>query len=253
MEEVTMRRVVVAMFKGGTGKTTVATSVAVGLARRGRNVALIDLDAQANATDMLGCNESRSHDMYSVLVEGAQPETIIVSIEQHLRLLPSSQALAPVSNWLVMQNRREEILRKRLVNFASDDYVIVDTGPSFSLLNLNALMFATEAWLPVSMDYLSLTGVSQFLDTIKMVEEELSHRLPVRYVIPTFFDSRTRKSNAVLESLRESFGDAVTLPIRSNVKLSEAASYHQSIFDYAPESSGAEDFLGLVNRIDQEI
>jgi len=151
-----------------------------------------------------------------------------------------------------MQNRREEILRKRLVNFANDDYVIVDTGPSFSLLNLNALMFATEAWLPVSMDYLSLTGVSQFLDTIKMVEEELSHHLPVRYVIPTFFDGRTRKSNAVLQSLRESFGDAVTLPIRSNVKLSEAASYHQSIFDYAPESAGAEDFLGLVNWIDQE-
>jgi chromosome partitioning protein len=113
-------------------------------------------------------------------------------------------------------------------------------------------MFATEAWLPVSMDYLSLTGVTQFLDTIKMVEEELGHRLPVRYVIPTFFDGRTRKSSAVLESLKESFGDAVTPPIRSNVKLSEAASYHQSIFDYAPESSGAEDFLGLVNHIDQE-
>ena len=247
-----MRRVVVAMFKGGTGKSTVATSVAVGLARRGRNVALVDLDAQANATDMLGCNEPRPQDMYGVIVEGAPPEVIAVAIEQHLRLLPSSQALAPVSNWLAMQNRREEILRKRLANLASDDYVIVDTGPSFSLLNLNALMFATEAWLPVSMDYLSLTGVSQFLDTIKMVEEELSHRLPVRYVIPTFFDGRTRKSTAVLESLKESFGDAVTPPIRSNVKLSEAASYHQSIFDYAPESSGAEDFLGLVNHIDQE-
>jgi chromosome partitioning protein len=247
-----MRRVVVAMFKGGTGKTTVATSVAVGLARRGRNIVLVDLDAQANATDMMAGNEPRSPDMYSVIVEGTLPEMIAVSIEQHLKLLPSSQALAPVSNWLVMQNRREEILRKRLANLMSDDYVIVDTGPSFSLLNLNALMFATEAWLPVSMDYLSLTGVSQFLDTIKMVEEELGHRVPVRYVIPTFFDGRTRKSSAVLESLKESFGDAVTPPIRSNVKLSEAASYHQSIFDYAPDSSGAEDFLGLVHHIDQE-
>ena len=247
-----MRRVVVAMFKGGTGKSTVATSVAVGLARRGRRVALVDLDAQANATDMLGCGEHGSTDMYGVIVEGAAPATIAISVEDHLRLLPSSQALAPVSNWLVMQNRREEVLKRRLAALNGDDYVIVDTGPSFSLLNLNALMYATEAWLPVSMDYLSLTGVSQFLDTIKMVEEELGHRLRVRYVIPTFFDGRTRKSSAVLESLKESFGEAVTAPIRTNVKLSEAASYHQNIFDYAPESAGAEDFLSLVNEIDKE-
>lgn len=247
-----MRRVVVAMFKGGTGKSTVATSVAVGLARLGRGVTLIDLDAQANATDMFGYADHGTTDMYGVIVEGTAPETIAIPIEDRLRLLPSSQALAPVSNWLVMQNRREEILKKRLAKLDNTDFVILDTGPSFSLLNLNALVYATEAWLPVSMDYLSLTGVSQFLDTLKMVDEELGHHLPVRYVIPTFFDGRTRKSNAVLESLKESFGAAVTLPIHTNVKLSEAASYHKSIFDYAPDSPGAEDFRTLVAVIDKE-
>jgi chromosome partitioning protein len=247
-----MRRVAVAMFKGGTGKSTVATTVAVGLARRGRRVTLIDLDAQANATDMLGYAEHGQVDMYGVIVEGAAPEAIAIKIDEYLRLLPSSQALAPISNWLVMQNRREEILKKRLATLNGAEYVILDTGPSFSLLNLNALMYATEAWLPVSMDYLSLTGVSQLLDTLKMVEEELGHQLPIRYVIPTFFDGRTRKSTAVLDTLKESFGATVTPPIRANVKLSEAASYHKSIFDYAPESAGAEDFRTLVDHIDKE-
>ncbi|HKA53680.1 MAG TPA: ParA family protein [Candidatus Binatia bacterium] len=247
-----MRRVVVAMFKGGTGKSTVATTVAVGLARRGRRVTLVDLDAQANATDMLGYAEQRQVDMYGVIVEGTAPEAIAIKIDDYLQLLPSSQALAPISNWLVMQNRREEILKKRLAKLHGAEYVILDTGPSFSLLNLNALMYATEAWLPVSMDYLSLTGVSQLLDTLKMVEEELGHRLPLRYVIPTFFDGRTRKSTAVLDTLKESFGATVTPPIRTNVKLSEAASYHKSIFDYAPESAGAEDFRTLVDHIDKE-
>jgi chromosome partitioning protein len=247
-----MRRVVVAMFKGGTGKSTVATTVAVGLARRGRRVTLIDLDAQANATDMLGYAEHGQVDMYGVIVEGATPEAIAIKIDDYLQFLPSSQALAPISNWLVMQNRREEILKKRLATLNGAEYVILDTGPSFSLLNLNALMYATEAWLPVSMDYLSLTGVSQLLETLKMVEEELGHQLPIRYVIPTFFDGRTRKATAVLDSLKESFGATVTPPIRANVKLSEAASYHKSIFDYAPESAGAEDFRTLVDHIDKE-
>ena len=247
-----MRRVVVAMFKGGTGKSTVATTVAVGLARRGRRVTLIDLDAQANATDILGYAEHGQLDMYGVIVEGTAPEAIAIKIDEHLQLLPSSQALAPISNWLVMQNRREEILKKRLAKLNGAEYVILDTGPSFSLLNLNALLYATEAWLPVSMDYLSLTGVSQLLDTLKMVEEELGHQLPIRYVIPTFFDGRTRKSTAVLDTLKESFGAVVTPPIRMNVKLSEAASYHKSIFDYAPESAGAEDFRTLVDHIDKE-
>jgi len=201
---------------------------------------------------MLGYAEQRQVDMYGVIVEGTAPEAIAIKIDDYLQLLPSSQALAPISNWLVMQNRREEILKKRLAKLHGAEYVILDTGPSFSLLNLNALMYATEAWLPVSMDYLSLTGVSQLLDTLKMVEEELGHRLPLRYVIPTFFDGRTRKSTAVLDTLKESFGATVTPPIRTNVKLSEAASYHKSIFDYAPESAGAEDFRTLVDHIDKE-
>jgi chromosome partitioning protein len=245
-----MRRIAVVMFKGGTGKSTVATTVAVGLARRGRKVTLIDLDAQGNATDMLGCSDHGTTGVYKVIVEGAEPSEIAVEVEPNLTLLPSSRALAPVDSWLTMQTRREELLKRRLAHYNGQDFVFMDTGPSFSLLNLNALTYAGELWLPVSMDYLSLAGAAQMLDTLRMVGEEIGHQVAVSKVIPTFYDRRTKKSQAVLEALQETFGDAVTPPIRTNVRLSEAPSHHRSIFDYAPGSPGAEDFERLLDHLE---
>lgn len=247
-----MRRVAVAMFKGGTGKSTVAVTAAVGLARRGRAVALIDLDAQGNATEMLGRAAKSDTGIYRVIVDGEAPAEVAQTVEPGLTLLPSSRALAPVDSWLAMQTRREELLQRRLAGFNGFDYVIVDTGPAFSLLNLNALTYATELWLPVSMDYLSLAGAAQMLETLRMLDEELGHRLPVRSVVPTFFDGRTNTSKAVLAALHETFGEAVSEPIRRSVRLSEAPSHHQSIFDYAPRSPGADDFTRLLDHIEGE-
>jgi len=109
--------------------------------------------------------------------------------------------------------------------------------------------YADEIWLPVSMDYLSLQGARQVVESVQMIREELDHVVTVRYVIPTFYDVRNAKTKAVSEALTTSFGAAVTSPVRANVRLSEAPSYHQSIFDYAPQSTGAEDFRTLVRSI----
>jgi chromosome partitioning protein len=148
-----------------------------------------------------------------------------------------------------MQTRREEILKKRLTHLRRYDFVLLDTAPAFSLLNLNALTYAREIWLPVSMDYISLQGARQVVESVRMIQEELDHTVAVRYVIPTFYDVRNAKTKAVHEALTASFGAAVTTPIRANVRLSEAPSYHQSIFDYAPQSTGADDFRTLIRRI----
>jgi len=148
-----------------------------------------------------------------------------------------------------MQTRREEILKKRLAPLRRYDFVLLDTAPAFSLLNLNALTYASEIWLPVSMDYLSLQGARQVVESVQMIREELEHVVTVRYVIPTFYDVRNAKTKAVYEALTASFGAAVTSPVRANVRLSEAPSYHQSIFDYAPHSTGADDFRTLVRSI----
>jgi chromosome partitioning protein len=99
------------------------------------------------------------------------------------------------------------------------------------------------------MEYMALQGVRQVLDNLKIVREELEHDVSISYVIPTFVDARNSKTAAVLEALEESFGPKVTYGIRTSVRLSEAPSYHQSIFDYAPRSAGAEDFSTLTRRI----
>lgn len=210
---------------------------------------LLDNDAQASATDVLGATGTPTPGVYGLIVSGTRPEDLAVEVETGLSLIPSSRTLSLVDQWLAMQTRREEILKRRLSALNHYDFVLLDTAPTLSLLNINALTYATEVWIPVSMEYLALEGVRQVVEALQMIREELEHTVQVRYVIPTFYDVRNAKTAAVLDALVASFGDAVTAPIRVNVRLSEAPGHHQSIFDYAPHSAGAEDFQALTRRI----
>ena len=244
-----MRKVVICNFKGGVGKTTCAVNVGVGLARAGKRVLLIDNDAQASATDAISADKTNSTGTYGLIVNNEPVKNVAAKIEKNFSLIPASRALAQVDQWLTTKIRREEILKKRLAGLKGYDYVIIDTAPSFSLLNINSLTYASEVWIPASMEYLSLQGVKQVIDSLNMIREELEHDLEVTYVIPTFYDVRNSKTKAVIKALKGSFGKAVTTPVRTNVKLSEAPSFHKSLFDYAPASAGAEDFSKLVKRI----
>ena len=244
-----MRKVAICNFKGGVGKTTCAVNLAVGLARAGFKVLLLDNDAQANATDALGVDSTSTAGTYGLIVNGERPETVAITVEEGLTMIPASRALAPVDQWLTMQTRREDVLKKRFAVLPAYDFVVLDMAPTFSLLNLNALTYAQEVWLPVSMDYLALQGVQQVLQSIQLIQEELEHAITIRYVIPTFYDVRNTKTHDVYEALQARFGTAVTSPIRVNVRLAEAPSHHQNIFDYAPQSAGAADFLTLVRSI----
>ena len=244
-----MRRVAVAIFKGGTGKSTVAVNVAVGLARRGRRVLVVDLDAQANASQMLGAADGRPT-IREVLVDRVPPDEAARAVEPNLSVLPANRSLAPIEAWLSTQVRREEVLRQRLAPLAERDVVILDCAPAWSFLNINGLLYADEVWIPVSMDFLALVGVQQLEDTFDMLRDELGHELRKR-VIPTFFDGRTRKAGEVLAALAERYGDAVLPPLRTSVRVSEAPSFGRSIFDHAPGSSAAADFERLVDAIDR--
>ena len=244
-----MRKIVLSNFKGGVGKTTCAVNLAVGIARAGKRVLLLDNDSQASATDALGINGHANSGTYSLLVDGVSAEELTIHVEPNLHMICASKSLSGADSWLASQFRREEVLNKRLNKVSGYDFVILDTAPAFSLLNVNALAWAQEVWLPVNMEYMALQGVKQVLENLKIVREELDHDVSINYVIPTFVDSRNSKTAAVLEALRESFGPKVTHGIRTSVRLSEAPSYHQSIFDYAPRSTGAEDFSTLTRRI----
>lgn len=244
-----MRKIVISNFKGGVGKTTCAVNLAISIARAGNRVLLLDNDSQASATDALGVNGQANSGTYGLLVDDEAPEDLAIQVEPNLHMICASKALSGVDSWLATKFRREEILNKRLRKISGYDFVILDTAPAFSLLNLNALAWAQEVWMPVNMEYMALQGVRQLLDNLEIVREELEHEVSISYVIPTFVDTRNSKTTAVLEALKESFGSKVTPGIRTNVRLSEAPSYHQSIFDYAPHSAGAEDFLSLTRRI----
>jgi chromosome partitioning protein len=245
-----MRRVAVTIFKGGTGKSTVAVNVAIGLARRGRSVLVVDLDAQANATQMLGAGDARPT-IREVLVDQVAPEEAVRPVEANLSILPSSPALAPIDAWLATQVRREEVLRQRLASLAERDVVILDCAPAWSFLNINGLLFADEVWIPVSMDYFALVGVQQLEATFDMVRDELGHTLERKRIVPTFFDGRTRMTAEVMAALQERYGDAVLPPLRTSVRVAEAPSHGRCIFDYAPGSPAAADLEQLVEALDR--
>jgi chromosome partitioning protein len=244
------RRIAILNQKGGTGKTTTAVNLAAGVAERGNNVLLIDTDAQGNVGVSLGVVGEKS--LYHVLVEGADPVDVAVPVRSNLDVITSNATLAAAEIWLAQQSveSRSRVMTKRLNLMRVSrryDFVILDCGPSLNLLNQNALSYADEVVIPVTCDYLALVGVKQVLRTIKDIERHLHHAVRVSAVLPTFFDGRTRLSREVLSTLQGHFKQKCLEPIRMNTRLAEAPSYSKTIFEYAPQSNGAEDYNRVVD------
>ncbi|MFP4630914.1 MAG: ParA family protein [Candidatus Acetothermia bacterium] len=242
-----MKKIAIINQKGGTGKTTTAVNLGKGLADRGIKTLLIDVDPQGNLATWFGKDFERT--LYHLLVENETSESCIVQVEEDLYMIPSDESTAQAEKILTGKTSRETMLKRRLEGLDSYEIVVLDCPPSLSLLNQNALVYAESAFVPVSMDYLALVGVRNILKNIKRINELLEYEIEVELVIPTFFDIRTNESKEILEKLKDHFDGKVTEPIRTNVRLSESASYNQSIFDYAPNSHGAEDYEKLVERV----
>jgi chromosome partitioning protein len=241
------RRIAVMNQKGGTGKTTTTVSLAHGLAGKGFKTLIVDMDSQGNVGVCLGAQGERN--LYHVLVENVAPEEAIVPVRPGLDLLSSDSLLAKVEVHLAHIQQPARVMKSRLQEVDGYDWVILDCGPSLSLLNQNALFYAEYVLIPVACDYLSLVGVKQILKTLRTVQEELKHPITVLGVLPTFYDVRNRISHEVLRTLRRYFKDRVLPPIRINTRLKEAPSVQQSIFEYAPKSPAAEDYATLVQEV----
>jgi chromosome partitioning protein len=248
------RRVAILNQKGGTGKTTTAVNLAAGLADRGDDVLLVDLDAQGNVGTSLGIRGERT--LYHLLVgeqisgHSTTPEDVVVPVRGHLDVITADATLAAAEVYLArLDDGRDKILSARLSLLKRRyHYVVLDCGPSLSLLNQNALSFADEVMIPVSCDYLALVGVKQVLRTLKDIDKHLGHTVRISGVIPTFFDARTRLAKEALETLAGHFKDRLYDPIRRSTRLAEAPSHRQTIFEYAPDSQGADDYRRLVDR-----
>jgi len=242
------RTLAVFNHKGGTGKTTTSVSLAAGLAARGLRVLLVDTDSQGNVGVSLGIKTERT--LYHVLVMGLRPQSVAVSVRPNLDVIVSNETLAAAELYLAGRQNRDRILRERLAPLAQTyDAMILDCSPSLSLMNQNSLVCAEGVLVPVACDFLSLVGVRQVIKTIKSVNALLHHPVQIYGVLPTFYDARARICRDAVETMREHFGDRCLNPIRSAIKIKEAPAQGRTIFEYAPDSNAAEDYLRVVDRI----
>ncbi|HJK98881.1 MAG TPA: ParA family protein [Polyangiaceae bacterium LLY-WYZ-14_1] len=244
-----VRRIAVFNHKGGTGKTTTAVNLAAGLAEGGARVLLVDADGQGNVGASLGIRGEKT--LYHVLVHRCSVAEAAVTVRPNLDVLCANELLAAAELHLAGQPNRHRVLRERLAEGASGyDVVVLDCAPALSLMNQNALVYAEGVIVPVSCDYLSLVGVKQVLRTVRQVRELLRHDVELLGVLPTFYDVRNRSGREAVEVLTGHFGERCLPPIRINTKLREAPTVKQTIFELAPESRGAADYLALVRRVE---
>lgn len=227
--------------KGGVGKTTTCVNLAAAVSEKGKKVLLCDFDPQANATSGMGVDKSNSLGVYGVIINGAPVDKAIVST-RWCDVLPSSKALAGAGIEMIDMDEREFLLKKAL-DTVSDRYdcIFIDCPPSLELLTLNALCAADSVLVPVQGEYFALEGLSDLMNTIRIVRRSLNPDLRLEGVLLTMFDSRTNLAMQVAEEVKRYFpGKVYGTVIPRNVRLSEAPSHGKPITAYDRSSRGAE-------------
>ncbi len=245
--------IAVANQKGGVGKTTSTVNLGASLATLGKKVLLIDIDPQGNATSGVGINKGDlDHCVYNILVEDFNVDQVFATTDTpNLDIIPATIQLAGAEIELVTASTREGKLKAALSNVReSYDYVLIDCPPSLGLLTLNALTAADSVLIPVQCEYYALEGLSQLLNTIRLVQKHLNTELMIEGVLLTMLDARTNLGLQVIEEVKKYFQDKVYESIvPRNVRLGEAPSHGKPITSYDPKSKGAEVYLELAKEV----
>ena len=247
------RVIAIANQKGGVGKTTTAINLAAALAANDFRILLIDMDPQGNSTTGLGINKLDSQaTVYDVLSGRTNLSEILVTVQPDgLLLAPSNRNLVAANVELVDTGRREFQLANALVQVRNEfDFVLIDCPPALDLLTLNSLVAADSVLIPIQCEFFALEGISQLLDTIDRLRENLQPSLVVEGILLTMFDERTNLGRQVAADLRSFFeGDVFQTIVPRSIRLAEAPSFGKTILTYDPRSKGAESYIQLAKEI----
>lgn len=242
--------------KGGVGKTTTAVNLSSCLAAAGKNIIMIDSDPQANASTGMGIDaKDNENTTYELLISGKKLTDCLIDTQvENLKMIPSNINLVGAELELVEIESRERQLKDKITEFLfstddgfkKPDYIIIDCPPSLSLITINALTAANSVLIPVQCEYYALEGLTQLLNTIKMVKNSFNPSLNIEGYLLTMFDSRLRLANQVEGELRKYFADKVfETRIFRNVRIGEAPSYGKPIILYDTLSTGSKNYMDL--------
>lgn len=250
-----MRKIAIAMAKGGVGKTTTAVNLAHGLALEGHKVLLVDCDTQDQVARFLGVKPK--YGLYEFVTGRNGDGTMVLKKEaihparENLWLLSGGIKLVELKHWLGEQPRetRHAMLRQSMIPKGDGlDFMIFDCAPGWDILSVNILMVAEEVLCPVSLQAPAIEGLKTFFHYL-VSAQKMNKTLSLKYILPTLFDRRTRQSLELLKKIKRLFAKQICHPIRYNVRLCEAPADGRTIFEYDPRATGAYDYHQLTRRL----
>lgn len=242
------RIIAIVQHKGGVGKTTTVSAIGAGLAKLGQKVLLVDMDPQANLTQSYHRIEEKYH-IYNAMLRKEPYQSIY--IKDNLHITPSNIDLAGAEVELSGEAGREFILKELLdPNRDQYDYIIIDCPPSLGILTLNALVAADEFYIVLQTHYLAFQGLNKLLEITDKVRTRLNRDLKFTGVVATMYDKRVTLGKEVMELIKQEFPEEIfNTPIRINTALAEAPAAGKDIFEYAPASNGAKDYMEVCKEI----